>query len=89
MIRHHSRPPPKQVAHRPNVAVLHAHQQIEVWLCRRTAREYRIGTVHVDLAADAQRHGQDLVGELVQKAFRELEQSRTRATIIHRKMAPR
>jgi hypothetical protein len=43
--------------------------EIVVWLKRTGGRPRRIGSVNRRLATDASRHGQDLVGDLVDTAL--------------------
>ena len=43
--------------------------EIVVWLKGKGARPRRIGSVNRRLAVDARRHGQDLVGDLVDMAL--------------------
>lgn len=50
-------------------------EEIVVWLERKGARPRRIGSVNRRLAADARRHGQDLVGALVDIALLEADRS--------------
>lgn len=47
--------------------------EIVVWLKGSGARPRRIGSVNRMLAADARRHGQDLVGDLVDTALLEAD----------------
>lgn len=47
--------------------------RIVVWLQGKDARPKRIGSVDRRLAADARRHGQDLVGDLVDIALLEAD----------------
>ncbi|MBX9943366.1 MAG: hypothetical protein K2Y40_04730 [Reyranella sp.] len=47
--------------------------EIVVWLRGKGLRPRRIGSVNRRLAADARRHGQDLVGDLVDEALREVD----------------
>lgn len=44
-------------------------EELVVWLERKGARPRKIGSVNRRLAADARRHGQDLVGALVDEAL--------------------
>ncbi len=43
--------------------------ELVVWIERKGARPRKIGSVNRRLAADAERHGQDLVGALVDEAL--------------------
>ena len=43
--------------------------EVVVWLAAKGTRPKRIGSVNQRLAADASRHGQDLVGDLVDTAL--------------------
>lgn len=47
--------------------------EIVVWLDGKGTRPKRIGSVNRRLAADARRHGQDLVGDLVDTALLEAD----------------
>jgi hypothetical protein len=47
--------------------------EIVVWLRGKGPRPRRIGSVNRRLAADARRHGQDLIGDLVDEALREVD----------------
>ncbi|OFX04770.1 MAG: hypothetical protein A3D94_02710 [Alphaproteobacteria bacterium RIFCSPHIGHO2_12_FULL_66_14] len=47
--------------------------ELVVWLERKGARPRKIGSVNRRLAADAKRHGQDLVGALVDIALLEAD----------------
>jgi hypothetical protein len=51
--------------------------QIVVWLTSHSTRPKRIGAVSRQLAADASRYGQDLVGNLVETALQEAERRKT------------
>ena len=46
---------------------------LQVWLCGGDRPQLLTGTVKADLACDAGRYGQDLVGELVDRALREAD----------------
>lgn len=48
-------------------------EEIVVWLEGKGPRPRRIGSVNRRLAADARLHGQDLVGDLVDEALREVD----------------
>ena len=48
-------------------------EEIVVWLEGTGPRPRRIGSVNRRLAADARHHGQDLVGDLVDEALREVD----------------
>ena len=50
--------------------------RIVVWL--NSTQPKRIGAVNRQLATDARRHGQDLVGHLIDKALREADRQGTR-----------
>jgi len=52
------------------VRVLKSRGRFDVWFCRKGKRRALAGSIGAALAADAQRHGQDLVGELVDNALR-------------------
>jgi hypothetical protein len=58
---------------KPVVRVLRSQHQLEIWLSHNGKRQSLTGTVNTALVADALRHGQDLVGELVEQALRESE----------------
>lgn len=47
--------------------------RLEVWLMQGDMATKRIGSVGIPLAADALRHGEDLVAALLDQARRELE----------------
>jgi hypothetical protein len=47
--------------------------EIVVWLKGSGTRPRRIGSVNRELAADARRHGQDLIGDLVDSALLEAD----------------
>jgi hypothetical protein len=51
------------------VRVLKSGGQLHVWFCRDGEPQVFAGAVDVSLATDAQRYGQDLVGELVDRAL--------------------
>ena len=53
----------------PVVRVLKSGGQMRVWFCPKGATRRLAGTIDIGLAADARRHGQDLVGELVDRAL--------------------
>lgn len=61
-----------------DIIVLPAGKRLEVWLCPAGRTTRRLGTVGVGLATDARRYGQDLIGELIEKAMKELERGATR-----------
>ncbi len=52
--------------------------EIVVWLDGKGTRPKRIGSVNRALAADARRHGQDLVGDLVDSALLEADRKAPR-----------
>ncbi|MDP1966841.1 MAG: hypothetical protein Q8K93_32125 [Reyranella sp.] len=47
--------------------------EIVVWLKGKGPRRRKIGSINRQLAADAHRHGQDLVGDLVEIALQEAD----------------
>ena len=47
--------------------------EIVVWCVFPGRRRKRIGAANLELVADASRHGQDLVGEMVEMALKEAE----------------
>lgn len=51
--------------------------QIVVWLDLPGRRRKRIGTVNRDLATDARRYRQDLVGKLAETALQEADRRRS------------
>ena len=70
--------PPKRPAGQPDPLRLSTHHgekgdEIVVWLDGKGTRSKRIGSVNRALAADARRHGQDLVGDLVDDALLEAD----------------
>ena len=54
---------------RPLVRVLKSGGQLHVWFCPRGKPRTLAGAVHARVAADAERYGQDLLGELIDKAL--------------------
>ena len=52
-------------------------EDIVVWLTGSDARPRQIGTVNRRLAEDARRHGQDLVGDLVDEALLAADRQRS------------
>ena len=54
--------------------------KIIVWLEETAARPRRIGSVKQQLAADARRHGQDIVGDLIDVALREADRRSLRSS---------
>jgi hypothetical protein len=66
----------------PVVRVLKSGGQLHVWFCRDGEPRALAGAVDVSLATDAQRYGQDLVGELVDRALWMAER-RSRAANLH------
>jgi hypothetical protein len=57
------------------VEVVRSREQLQVWL-RDSRRRQLTGTIGIELASDAKRLGQDLVGTLVDRALREAERNR-------------
>lgn len=55
------------------VRVLSSSGRLQVWLYEDGAPHLLAGSVDAALASDAERHGQDLVGELVDRALREAD----------------
>jgi hypothetical protein len=51
-------------------------RHFEVWLRQANGIRRKIGQVGIDLAGDAQRHGQDLLAELIDIALRRLEREK-------------
>lgn len=71
-------PPPKQPAQQRDPLRLSTRrgdkgEEIVVWLDRKGTRPRRIVSANRRLAADARRHGQDLVGALVDIALLEAD----------------
>ena len=54
---------------KPVVQVLESDGQLFVWFYPKDEPRALAGAIDVDLAADAARYGQDLVGELIDKAL--------------------
>jgi hypothetical protein len=52
--------------------VVRSREQLQVWLCDRRRRQLT-GSIGTELASDAKRLGQDLVGNLVDRALREAD----------------
>ena len=57
------------------VEVVRSREQLQVWL-RDSRRRQLTGTIGIELASDAKRLRQDLVGTLVDRALREAERNR-------------
>jgi hypothetical protein len=60
----------------PTVEVVTAREQLQVWLRDGNFRKLT-GSVRRELALDAERHGQDLVARLVDRALREADRRTT------------
>jgi hypothetical protein len=58
---------------KPVVQVLRFQDELEVWLCDNGEPRSLTGTVNTALAVDAPRHGQDLVGELIDRTLWEAD----------------
>ena len=58
------------------VKVKRAATRFEVWLCADSDRPELAGVIDARLAADAMRHGQDLVEELVGQALKQADRRR-------------
>jgi len=56
-----------------SVRVTSSDGYLQVWLCGSDRPQLLTGTVKADLACDAGRYGQDLVGELVDRALKEAD----------------
>ena len=56
--------------------------EIVIWFEFPDGRRKRIGTVNRHLATDASRHGQDLVGELVERALQEADRQESLCIIV-------
>ena len=56
----------------PVVEVVRSREQLQVWL-RDSGRRQLTGMIGIELASDAIRLGQDLVGTLVDRALREAD----------------
>jgi hypothetical protein len=56
----------------PIVEVVKSRQQLQIWLCDDEGRQLA-GSVGLALVSDAKRLGQDLIGQLVEKALREAD----------------
>jgi hypothetical protein len=54
------------------VEVVRSREQLHIWLCDSRRRQLT-GSISIELASDAKRLGQDLVGNLVDRALREAE----------------
>lgn len=67
------------IGNRLKVVVLTTESRTEIWVRQRGGMMRHVGTVSTPLGTDAQLWGQDLVGELVEMAIRELERSCTAA----------
>ena len=52
------------------VQVVSSGEQLHVWYCENGQRVALAGTIADEVASDASRYGQDLVGELVDEALR-------------------
>src|SRR5262245_37968941 len=65
----------------PVVRVLKSGGQLHVWFCRDGEPTTLAGAVAVSLAADAWRYGQDLVGELIDKALWMADRRSTAASL--------
>ena len=68
---------PGRRARPPSVRILQSDELLEVWLCENGEPRHLTGTIPVELAFDARRLGQDLVGELVDEALKEAERQST------------
>jgi hypothetical protein len=64
---------------KPVVRVVRSPGQLQVWLCENGELQSLTGTVNAALASDAERHGQDLVGELIDRTLREVERRSSEA----------
>lgn len=70
-----------QTRPQPDPLCLSTHgDDIVVWLSGSTERPRRIGAVNRRLAEDARRHGQDLVGDLVDEALLAADRQRPPTT---------
>jgi hypothetical protein len=56
----------------PIVEVVKSREQLQIWLCDDEGRQLA-GSIGLELVSDAKRLGQDLVGNLVEKALREAD----------------
>jgi hypothetical protein len=61
------------------VQIVRSRREFGIWYCENGKRLSLVGTVATHLAIDANRHGQDLVGELVEQALRLADRRRTEA----------
>ena len=56
----------------PIIGMVRSREQLQIWLCDDEGRQLT-GLIGLELASEAQRLGQDLVGQLVEKALREAD----------------
>ena len=56
----------------PIVEVVKSREQLQIWLCDDDGRQLA-GSIGVELVSDAKRLGQDLIGQLVERALREAD----------------
>jgi hypothetical protein len=59
-----------QYSDKLTVQVISSRRQVHVWYCENGQPVALAGTIADEVASDASRYGQDLVGELVDQALR-------------------
>jgi len=70
----------RKLATRRGVKLVRSQGQVHVWLVGDNGRKRRrTGAVHTKLISDAQRYGQDLVGELIDCTLKQAERLRAGA----------
>ena len=79
----------ERVKPRSPVLVLQTSTQFEVWLRSSGGSRRAVGRVGIGLVRDAQRHGQDLLDELIGTALRRFEREKRLAIGVKRKLRRR
>jgi hypothetical protein len=64
---------------RPVVQVIRSARHLHVWYCEDGKRHELAGTITAAIEADARRYGQDLLGDLIDRALRMADRRRTEA----------
>jgi hypothetical protein len=63
----------------PAVKVIRRARHLRVWYCENGKRRELAGTIPTAIEADARRYGQDLLGNLIDRALRIADRRRTEA----------
>jgi len=69
----------RSASKRPAVKVIRSARHLRVWYCENGKRQELAGTIPAAIEADARRYGQDLLGDLIDRALRIADRRRAQA----------